>query len=57
MRNFGVDRPEREMKIDPEIEEAWAAEVEARIQAILSGESETLSGPEVIARIRARYDR
>ncbi len=45
------------LPLDPVVEAAWAAEAEARRQAILSGESETVSGPEVIARLRERYKR
>lgn len=44
------------LPLDSEVEAAWAAEVEARRQAILSGEGETVSGPEVIARLRERYE-
>ncbi|MBI2431809.1 MAG: addiction module protein [Candidatus Hydrogenedentes bacterium] len=40
--------------IDPEIEAAWAAESEARLEAVLSGKEKTISGEEVNAKMRAR---
>lgn len=38
---------------DPEVEEAWAAEVERRIEAVESGRSELVPAAEAIARARA----
>ena len=45
------------MPLEPEVEAAWAAEAEARRQAVLSGKSETLSSREVIERLRTRRER
>lgn len=38
---------------DHEVEEAWAAEVERRIEAVESGRSELVPAAEAIARARA----
>jgi len=37
------------------VEEAWAEEVERRHAQIESGEAQMISGPEVLAKIRAKY--
>jgi putative addiction module component (TIGR02574 family) len=39
---------------DPEIEAAWATEIERRIAEVESGEAETVSWEEARARIRAK---
>ena len=39
---------------DPEIEAAWAGEIERRIAEVESGEPETVSWEEARARIRAK---
>ena len=39
---------------DPEIEAAWAAEIERRIAEVELGEAETVSWEEARARIRAK---
>jgi len=40
---------------EPDIENAWAAEVERRHAEIESGAVSLLSGPETMARLRARF--
>ena len=40
---------------DKERLERWAAETESRLDAINSGELETIPGEEVLARLRQRY--
>ena len=37
------------------VEEAWAEEVERRHAQIESGEAQMISGPEALAKIRAKY--
>jgi hypothetical protein len=39
---------------DPEVEAAWALEADRREAEIESGELVAISGPEVLARLRAR---
>ena len=40
---------------DPEVEEAWAAEVERRQAEIDSGAVSLLPGPETLARLKAEF--
>lgn len=40
---------------EPDIENAWAAEVERRHAEIESGAVSLLSGPEAMARLRAKF--
>ena len=40
---------------DPEVEAAWMAEVERRIEQVRNGTAELIPGEEVFARIRERY--
>ncbi|MBI3775204.1 MAG: addiction module protein [Gammaproteobacteria bacterium] len=40
---------------DPEIEEAWAAEVERRQAQIESGTVELLPGPETLAKLKSEF--
>lgn len=40
--------------VNAEIEAAWAAEAERRLDAVLSGDEETYPQEEVIAELRAR---
>lgn len=42
---------------DAAVEEAWAAEVERRVQDYRSGKLSTLSGDDVLADARARLER
>lgn len=50
-----VERLIASLDADPEVEEAWAAEVERRQAQIDSGEVSLLSGPEVLARLKAEF--
>ncbi|HEX4953385.1 MAG TPA: addiction module protein [Thermoanaerobaculia bacterium] len=49
-----VGRLVASVDMDPEVEEAWAAEVERRQALIDDGSAVWVSGPEVLARPRAR---
>jgi hypothetical protein len=40
---------------DPEVEEAWAAEVERRQAEIESGAVSVLPGPETLAKLKAEF--
>ena len=40
---------------DPEVEEAWAAEVERRQAQLDSGEVSLLPGPEALAKLKAEF--
>ena len=48
-----VDRLIATLDADPEIEEAWAAEVEHRQAEIESGTVSLLPGPETLAKLKA----
>lgn len=50
-----VERLIASLDIDPQVEEAWAAEVERRNREIESGKVSLVSGPEAIARLRALF--
>ena len=43
------------LDIDPEIEEAWAQEVERRNAEIENGAVSLLSGPETLAKLRSEF--
>lgn len=43
------------LDVETEIEDAWAKEVERRHAQIESGEAQMISGPEALAKIRAKY--
>ena len=49
-----VERLIAGLDIDPEIEEAWATEVERRQAEIESGAASLLPGPETLAKIKAK---
>jgi putative addiction module component (TIGR02574 family) len=40
---------------DPEVEEAWAAEVERRLAEIENGTVSLLPGPETVAKLKAEF--
>jgi putative addiction module component (TIGR02574 family) len=40
---------------DPEVEEAWAAEVERRHAEIESGTASLIPGPEALAKLKAEF--
>jgi len=50
-----VERLIASLDIDPEIEEAWAAEVERRNAEIESGTVALISGPEALAKLKAEF--
>ena len=50
-----VERLIASLDADPEIEEAWAAEVERRQAEIDSGSVSLLPGPETLARLKSDF--
>lgn len=50
-----VERLIASLDIDPEVEEAWAAEVERRNEEIESGAVALVSGPEALAKLKAEF--
>lgn len=50
-----VERLIATLDVDPEIEEAWAAEVERRHAEIESGAVSLLPGPETLAKLKAEF--
>ena len=50
-----VERLIASLDTDPEIEEAWAAEVERRNAEIESGAVSLIPGPEALARLKAQF--
>ena len=50
-----VDRLIATLDADPEVEEAWAAEVERRQTEIENGTVTLLSGPEILAELKAEF--
>jgi len=50
-----VERLIASLDIDPEVEEAWAAEVERRNAEIESGAVALVSGPEALAKLKAEF--
>lgn len=50
-----VERLIASLDADPEVEKAWAAEVERRQAQIESGEVSLISGPEVLARLKSEF--
>jgi putative addiction module component (TIGR02574 family) len=50
-----VERLIASLDIDPELEEAWAVEVERRNAEIESGAVALISGPEALARLKAEF--
>lgn len=50
-----VERLIASLDVDPEVEEAWAAEVERRNAEIESGAVSLLPGAETLADLKARY--
>lgn len=43
------------LDVDPDVEEAWAAEVERRLIEIESGKVDLVSGSEVLAKLKAEF--
>lgn len=54
-RAWLVDRLIASLDADPDVEEAWAAEVERRHTEIESGEVSLLPGPETLAALKAEF--
>jgi putative addiction module component (TIGR02574 family) len=50
-----VERLIATLDADPEVEEAWAAEVERRQAEIESGTVSLLPGPETLAKLKAEF--
>ena len=50
-----IERLISSLDIDPEVEEAWAAEVERRNEEIESGAVSLLPGPETLAKLKAEF--
>ena len=50
-----VDRLIATLDADPEVEEAWAAEVERRQTEMENGTVTLLSGPESLAELKAKF--
>ncbi len=50
-----VERLIATLGADPEVEEAWAAEVERRHAEIESGAVSLLPGPETLAKLKAEF--
>lgn len=51
-----VDRLIATLDIDPEVEEAWAAEVERRQTEIEDGSVSLLPGPETLTKLKAEFE-
>ena len=52
-----TDRLIATLDADPEVEEAWAAEVERRQTEIENGTVSLLPGPETITKLKAEFER
>jgi putative addiction module component (TIGR02574 family) len=50
-----VERLIASLDIDPDVEEAWAAEVERRNAEIESGAVSLVSGPEALAKLKSEF--
>ena len=50
-----IERLIATLDADPEVEEAWAAEVERRQAEIESGAVSLLPGPETLAKLKAEF--
>jgi len=50
-----VERLIASLDIDPEVEQAWAAEAERRDAEIESGAVSLIPGPEALAKLRAEF--
>ena len=51
-----VDRLIATLDADPDVEDAWAAEVERRQAEIENGTVSLLSGPETLAKLKAEFE-
>ena len=50
-----IERLIASLDVDPEVEEAWATEVERRNSEVESGKVSLVSGPEAIAKLKALF--
>jgi putative addiction module component (TIGR02574 family) len=50
-----IERLITSLDVDPEVEEAWAVEVERRQAEIDSGAVSLLPGPETLAKLKAEF--
>ena len=50
-----VERLIASLDIDPDVEEAWAAEVERRNAEVEGGAVSLIPGPEALARLKAEF--
>ncbi len=50
-----IERLIASLDADPEVEEAWAAEVERRNAQIENGSVSLISGPEALAKLKAEF--
>ncbi len=48
-----IERLIASLDVDPEVEEAWAAEVERRNSEVQSGKVSLVPGPEALAKLKA----
>ncbi len=51
-----VDRVIATLDADPELEEAWIAEIERRQSEIENGTASLLPGPETLANLKAEFE-
>jgi putative addiction module component (TIGR02574 family) len=51
-----IDRLIATLDADPDVEEAWAAEVERRQAEIESGTVSLLPGPETLAKLKSEFE-
>jgi hypothetical protein len=56
-RSHPLEKLTASLDVDPEVEAAWRLEADRREAEIESGESVPISGPEAVARLRARLER
>ena len=50
-----IERLIASLDVDPEVEDAWAAEVERRNAEIESGAVSLIPGPEAVAKLKAEF--
>lgn len=50
-----VERLIASLDVDPDVEDAWAAEVERRHQEVESGAVTMLPGPETLAKLKSEF--
>lgn len=55
-RAWLIDRLIASLDVDPEVQEAWAAEVALRLAAVDDGSASWLPGPETLEKLKAEPD-